>query len=280
MGNNGGTHQPDSASGNGGDGGRRLGLEIPAWSLAVVTLFYAFTQALIMAGGDYKTAMRIIVIADRMKLLSTAACGVAIILSPIAFMLYWIVDVGDSGNSEVGRKVCIGLAINLLVLPFLPASISIGAIILQLLSVLPKAIKCRISIFNTALNTAIFISAIVLLVVSFLAPGLAWEKQVIYLKHGEPVVGPVLGDVDARVAVLDYRVETDEGDYEYRENEVPKITMVTNDKISNTEFCDGGPFSTLVKPLYYFAYGKKDRVQNESLCSRKMKEWNDTYGRN
>ena len=62
MCNKGGTRQPDSASGSGGSGGRRLGLEIPAWSLAAVTLFYAFTQALIMAGGDYKTAMRIIVI--------------------------------------------------------------------------------------------------------------------------------------------------------------------------------------------------------------------------
>lgn len=276
MSKKGGTHQPDSASGNGGSGGRRLGLEIPAWSIAVVTLFYAFTQALIMAGGDYKTAMRIIVIADRMKLLLTAACAVAIILSPIAFMLYWIVDVDDSGNSKVRRKLCIGVAINLLVLPFLPVAISVGAILVQFLVAPKKVIEFR----RSFLNAAIFISAVVLLVVSVLAPGLSWEKQVIYLERGEPVIGPVLGDLDTRVAVLDYRVETGEGSYEYRENEVPKITMVPKNKISRTEFCDGGPFNNSVKPLYYLMFGKKDRVQEESLCSRKMKEWNDIYGGN
>ena len=276
MCNKGGTRQPDSASGSGGSGGRRLGLEIPAWSLAAVTLFYAFTQALIMAGGDYKTAMRIIVIADRMKLLSTAACAVAIILSPIAFMLYWIVDVGDSGNSKVGRKLCIGVAINLLVLPFLPTSISGGAILAQALVVPQKAIKLR----SSFLNATILISSVGLLVVSFLAPGLAWEKQVIYLERGAPVIGPVLGDLDTRVAVLDYRVDVGDGGYAYRENEIPKITMVAKDKITSSEFCDGGPFGWLVKPLYSIVLEKKDRAKGEQSCSSKMEDWSNTYGRN
>lgn len=272
----GGMHQRDSVSDDGEGGGRRLGLDVPAWSLAAITLFYVVIQALIMAGGDYKTAMRIVTIVDRVRLLSVAASAVAMILSPVAFMSYWTLTEGRVENNEFRHRICVGLAINILTLPFLPAFIAAGSLIAQLLVVLVDKDQFR----GLFIDVAVVISALALLVVSFLAPGLSWEKQVIYLKYGEPVVGPVLGDLDTRVAVLDYRVETDEGVYEYRENEVPKITMVPKDKITKTEFCDGGPFNIFVKPLYHFAFGKKDRVQKESLCSRKMKEWNDTYGRN
>lgn len=275
MSNNGGTHQPDSASDNGGSSGRRLGLDVSAWSLAAVTLFYTFIQALIMAGGDYKTAMRIITIVDRVRLLSAAASAVAIILSPVALVSYWILTKGGVKNNEFRHRICVGLAINILTLPFLPTFIAIGSCIVQLLAVFVDG-----EFREHFIGIVVVIFAPVLLCVSFLAPGLSWEKQVTYLKYGEPVVGPVLGELDTRVAVLDYRVETDEGSYEYRENEVPKITMVPKDKISRTEFCDGGPFGWWVKPSYNFVLGKKDRAKGEQSCSSKMEDWSNTYGRN
>jgi len=136
MSNKGGTHQPDSASGNGGGSGRRLGLDVPAWSLAAITLFYVFIQALIMAGGDYKTAMRIIAIVDRVRLLSVAASAVAIILSPVALMSYWTLTEGGVENNEFRHRISVGLAINILTLPFLPKFIAIGSIVVQLLVLL------------------------------------------------------------------------------------------------------------------------------------------------
>jgi len=276
MSNKGGTHQPDSASGNGGGSGRRLGLDVPAWSLAAITLFYVFIQALIMAGGDYKTAMRIIAIVDRVRLLSVAASAVAIILSPVALMSYWTLTEGGVENNEFRHRISVGLAINILTLPFLPKFIAIGSIVVQLLVLLVDKDEFR-AFF---INTAVFLVSCVLLGVSFLAPGLAWEKQVIYLERGAPVIGPVLGDLDTRVAVLDYRVDVGDGGYEYRENEIPKITMVAKDKITSSEFCGGGPFGWWVKPLYNIVLEIKDRAKGEQSCSSKMEDWSNTYGRN
>jgi len=58
-------------------------ISAPAWLMGGVTLFSVFVQSIIVSGGDIATAIRVIAIADRAKMLALAVCTVAGVLLDI-----------------------------------------------------------------------------------------------------------------------------------------------------------------------------------------------------
>lgn len=65
-------------------------ISAPAWLVGGVTILSVIVQSISVSGGDIATAMRVISIADRAKMLVLAVCAAAAAALPVALTYYWI----------------------------------------------------------------------------------------------------------------------------------------------------------------------------------------------
>ncbi|EGE38748.1 hypothetical protein HMPREF0059_00092 [Actinomyces viscosus C505] len=255
-------------------------ISAPAWLMGGVTLFSVFVQSIIVSGGDIATAIRVIAIADRAKMLALAVCTVAVAVLPIALAYYWILS--QSRIKDRRSRVIVGLLLNFIILLCLPTVLVVVSVILQGIAFYYKknsAVKLMLSGFF----------AFFLAVSWILLPGLGWQTQVTYLDSGTPVVGPIVGETESGVAILDYggrfkvigekRIKSSRGNevkvplVEYDTTSAPKVTLVAKNKLNGGEFCNGGDFrQDSFKPLYAILLRKS--ISSDISCVSLIDRWN------
>jgi hypothetical protein len=280
------------------DNGSRWGVAIPAWGVSGLALCVILIQAIVVAGGDYNNAVRIVYLADRERLLSIVICEFAIIVGMILPPWYCMIAYK---RSDMRNRIGIGVAINLFILPFCPLCIAIASCVIQGVVLWFLRYESKV---NDELNPggrgksyrrfekdiksiAFVVSAVVFLFVSVVSPSLMLGNQVTFLKNGESVVGPVVGESEIGVVVLDHRIK--QGDrYVYSEGESetvkPRLTMVLKSNISEVKYCGRGIVNEM-EPAYAFVlkevqsgFYKKGRGE-EKTCSQIIVDYSKSKDR-
>lgn len=283
---------------NNTDNGDRWGVAIPAWVVSGLALCVILIQAIVVTGGDYNNAARIVYMADRERLLSIFICEFAIIAGMILPSWYCVVAYN---RSDMRNRIGIGVAINLFLLPFCPLLIAIISCVIQggVLCLLWRESKVDDEPnpggrgksnrkFEEYIKPIAFVvSAVVFIFVSIVSPSLMLGNQVTFLKNGESVVGPVVGESEIGVVVLDHRIKQEDR-YVYSEGESeavrPRLTMVLKSNISEVEYCGRGIFNEM-EPVYAFVlkevqsrFYKKGRGE-EKTCSQIIVDYSKSKDR-
>lgn len=277
------------AADNGGANNVRSELKIdaPGWLVAGIGLFAVFVQAVIASNGDYLTAMRIIYIADKAKLLSLAVTTLAMVFLPCGMLVYWGMSQGFLSRRD---RICYGVAANVIILPFLPCSMSVGTLIIQILVLIISRKRREGGV--SVRGPGIIVLSVYLMLCSMLYPGLNSQAQITYLKDGDGVIiGPVVGETSAGVAILSYCVQSpldsddrissgcsfpssstsqsmlgkDAKSFKLP-NATSKVVVVSKEKILRSKFCKIDSHSLLAeKPLY--AIILPSQVDSEKPCT-------------
>lgn len=261
-------------------------IDAPGWLVAGIGLFAVFVQAVISSNGDYLTAMHIIYIADKTKLLSLAVTTLAMVFVPYVMMMYWGMSRGLLKRRD---RVCYGVVANIVVLPFLPWSISVATLFLQVLIMIMSYRKREGGFAFTRLG--IIVLSVYLVLFSMLYPGLNSQAQITHLKDGEGVIiGPVVGETSMGVAILSYcfRSSLHSGGQVSSGCHFPsylthqstlskdvksfkvmkagsKVVVVPKEKILRSRFCKVDSYSMLAeKPLYAVVF--PNQIASEEAC--------------